>query len=450
LSLAAMLCLASYVSRPRDVTVAGAGLIIGLVFLTKPEVFLAAGAAVGAGLIVALWSARASPRRAMWALTQFGLSALVPPLVAFVLLLAAMPWGEALRGVVGAWAYVFDGRVSGMPFYRKVFGTFDAGNNIATMFESFIWWGALFGAVAAVAVAIRFKKPTAQPWAFVAALVVSAIGMLALYRAIELDKWKVAFRGLTLVMLVTFVGFFVVVIGRRGRSEEPDRRLVMQFVVAGFALLLLGKMLLNVLLFHYGFALAMPALLVTVALLASWWPNFIDRRGGSGAVLRGAAAAAVGLVVFVHLRVYAEYFSDAPVVVAPGTADAFRSGDRRAVSVNLMLDALRQLPSRATLATVPEGTMINYLSRRRNPTRYVNLMPPEVIMFGQQRILDEMRASPPDYVVIVRGSSPADYGYKSFAADYGKEIFAWITQNYREIPARTEPAYPLMLMERKP
>jgi len=114
-----------------------------------------------------------------------------------------------------------------------------------------------------------------------------------------------------------------------------------------------------------------------------------------------------------------------------------------------MLDALRQLPAHATVATVPEGTMINYLARRRYPTRYVNLMPPEVIMFGQQRILDALRASPPDYVVVVRGSNPADYGYKSFAEDYGRDIFAWIRESYREIPVRTDPAYPLMLMERK-
>jgi hypothetical protein len=249
-------------------------------------------------------------------------------------------------------------------------------------------------------------------------------------------------------MLVATSGLLVVIV-RLGRRDEADCRLVMQFVVACFAMLMLGKMLLNVLLFHYGFALAMPATLVTVALLASWWPNFIDRRGGSGAILRGAAVAAVGLVIFVHLRVYGEYFSEAPVVVAPGTPDTFRSGDRRANSVNLMLDALRRLPSHATLATVPEGTMINYLSRRRYPTRFTNLMPPEVIMWGQQRILDELRATPSDYVVVVRGSNPADYGYKSFAADYGRDIFAWIMANYREVPARTDPAYPLMLMERK-
>jgi hypothetical protein len=75
-------------------------------------------------------------------------------------------------------------------------------------------------------------------------------------------------------------------------------------------------------------------------------------------------------------------------------------------------------------------------------------MPPEVLMFGQQRILRAFREHPPDYIVIVRRSDPTEYGYKSFAADYGAEIFQWISSNYVEVPTEQESAYPLMLMER--
>jgi hypothetical protein len=453
LSLAAMTCLASYLRRPRDVTVAGAGLLVGLVFLTKAEVFLAAGASVAAGVILALWSARASPRRAARAMAQFGLSALVPPIVALVLLLTAMPWADAVRGVLGSWAYVFDTRISGMRFYQRIFGTLDPGNNVAAMIEGFVWWGASFGAVAAVAVAIRRLKPTAQPWAFLIALVIASITFWFVYRGALVMPDD--FRGLTLVMIGTFIGLLVLV-ARRGRAASPDPRLVMQFVLTTFALLMLGKMLLNVLLYHYGFALAMPASLVTVALLLSWWPNFVDRRGGTGAVLRGAAVAAVLFVIGLHLHFYAIMGGGKAARVAAG-ADAFwadtprlnLSGGHRGRAVNLMLDALARRPAHATLATVPEGTMINYLARRPNPTPYVNLMPPEVLMFGEERILRAYQESPPDYIVIVQRSDPADYGYKSFAHDYGKRIFAWIESNYRQVPVPTEPTYPMLLLERK-
>jgi hypothetical protein len=383
------------------------------------------------------------------------LSALVPPIVALVLLLTAMPWADALRGVLGSWAYAFDPEITGMRFYRRVFGTLDPANNVASMFESFIWWGASFGAVAAVAITIRRTKPTdSYPWAFVVALLIASVIFWFVYRGALVMPDD--FRGLTLVMIGTFVGTLVVAL-RRGRATAPDPRPVMQFVVASFALLMLGKMLLNVLLYHYGFALAMPAALVTAALLVSWWPNFIDRRGGTGAVLRAAGAAAVLFVIGLHLHFYVIMGTGKMTLVASGT-DAFwadvprlnLSGGHRGRAVNLMLAALSRLPAHATLATVPEGTMINYLSRRTNPTPYVNLMPPEVLMFGEERILRAYQESPPDYIVIVQRSDPADYGYKSFAQDYGKRMYAWIESNYRQVPVPTEPTYPLLLLERKP
>jgi hypothetical protein len=274
--------------------------------------------------------------------------------------------------------------------------------------------------------------------------------------------WNQAFRGLSLVLLATMIGL-VVLLARRARapSNPPDRRLVIQLVVATFALLLLGKMFLNVLLLHYGFALAMPAALVTIALVASWWPNAIDRAGGTGAVLRATAVSAVGLVLYIHLHFFHMLAAEKVTLVGTG-ADAFWADavvrdargnrhefDHRGRAVNHVLDALAKLPRGATLAAVPEGTMINFLSRRPNPTPYVNLMPPEVLMFGQERILRAYQQRPPDYIVLVLKSDPADYGYKSFARDYGKEIYGWIEANYRQVPVPTEPTYPMVLLERK-
>jgi hypothetical protein len=93
--------------------------------------------------------------------------------------------------------------------------------------------------------------------------------------------------------------------------------------------------------------------------------------------------------------------------------------------------------------------MLNYLSRRTNPTPYINLMPPEVLMFDQERILRAFQQNPPDYILLVLGSDPATFGFKSFASDYGKLIYDWIAQNYRQVETPVEPAYPLRLMERK-
>jgi len=70
-------------------------------------------------------------------------------------------------------------------------------------------------------------------------------------------------------------------------------------------------------------------------------------------------------------------------------------------------------------------------------------------MFGQDRILDDFKQHPPDYVVIVRGSDPSSYGYKHFTVDYGAEMFQWIVGNYQAVPTVTPQEYPLILMKKK-
>ena len=45
---------------------------------------------------------------------------------------------------------------------------------------------------------------------------------------------------------------------------------------------------------HYGFALAMPGMLLYVVALVAWAPAWVTRRGGDGRALR---AVAIGIVV---------------------------------------------------------------------------------------------------------------------------------------------------------
>ena len=161
----------------------------------------------------------------------------------------------------------------------------------------------------------------------------------------------------------------------------------------------------------------------------------------------------VGIFVFGYLYVFARQFAEKSTLVGTG-GDAFwadfsaQKDEERGRAVNILLHSLSELPPGATLATLPEGAMINYLSRRENPTPYINLMPPEVIMFGEDRIVASLAAHPPDYIVLVP-SDPSDYGYRNFAIDYGKEIFQWIKANYQIEPTPTVAKFPMVLLKHK-
>jgi len=95
-----------------------------------------------------------------------------------------------------------------------------------------------------------------------------------------------------------------------------------------------------------------------------------------------------------------------------------------------MLDAV-SLPSGATLAVLPQGALLNFFTRRENPTPYIVLMPPEVLMFGEDTIVKSFQARPPEYVLFVQ-TNLEEYGYRSFD-EYAPGIAGFLKADYQQI-----------------
>ena len=76
--------------------------------------------------------------------------------------------------------------------------------------------------------------------------------------------------------------------------------------------------------------------------------------------------------------------------------------------------------------------MLNYLARRRSPTRHVNFMPPEIAIFGEQAILDDLRAHPADAVALVHKDT-SEYGLPLFGTHYARPLMRWTRHNYRPV-----------------
>src|SRR5208283_4975736 len=98
-----------------------------------------------------------------------------------------------------------------------------------------------------------------------------------------------------------------------------------------------------------------------------------------------------------------------------------------------VLAAEQIIPVDKSLACFPEGITINYLARLRTATGYVNFNPPDLLLFGEDRMLEALKDSPPDYVFLVHKDT-SEFGERFFGRDYGRKIFAWIEENYQEQP----------------
>ena len=76
--------------------------------------------------------------------------------------------------------------------------------------------------------------------------------------------------------------------------------------------------------------------------------------------------------------------------------------------------------------------MLNYLTRRVNPTPYVTLMPVEVLMFGEARILEAFQERPPDLLVLT-DQEMGSYGAHYFGQGYAEQLFGWLYSHYHRI-----------------
>ena len=415
-----------------------AGLLLGLCFLTKAEVFLAAAAACAVYLALALRSEREPAVPPAHSLAFFLAGLLLPPAYAFFAGYGNLGAGGSLRAVCGAWVHVLGGGASELAFYRSGMGL-DAPRQ--RLIELAAWsgrWILVLGPCALLAARLRRGGEAAAACAAGALLFAAGLAAYSFRR----PDWLAALRPLPL--FVALIGAAALALVRRGATsdEAPElaRRARAVLALCVFALVLLLKMLLNARAQHYGFALALPGTLLVVCALVGWLPEWLDRRGAAGGVLRAGALGLLTVGTLAHLDITRGMLARKPVQVGTG-ADAFRS-DLRGRFVNSALELYSEVAGPGdTLAVLPEGVMLNYLAQSVNPTPYVNFMPPELLFFGEQAMLERFEATPPDWILLVHKDT-SEYGYPLFGPDYGTRLATWIQQSY--VPIRQFGQPPLM------
>jgi hypothetical protein len=194
-------------------------------------------------------------------------------------------------------------------------------------------------------------------------------------------------------------------------------------------------MILNVHLYHYGFALAMPASLVMVAILMYYIPAFVSRWGN-----KSVAAGFMGLFIFLVLLFYFNFTKQIYELknypVAEGR-DRFLTFDSRVNNrgpvINETLKYIDKLMSKKdTFIVFPEGVMINYLSRRSNPSRYFEFTPNFVEAIGEEKILDVISPTHPSFIILSEKDT-SEHGAQYFGKNYAFNIYSWIANNYAKV-----------------
>jgi len=427
LGLAMILALLRAIESGSARAAACAGLCLGASLLTKAE--LAVPALVTAGLGVVLLARRGAGRRGRpiaWLLA----AAPLPPLLAFAGLARALPAGEALAGVLGNFAHLGPG-LAGDAFYRTGLGLDAPGAHLLRMLLASAVLAGVAGALVALDRALvrrgapGWLGPVLAGLLFFAAVAWTPAGL-----------WFAVPRTLPAVALAALVTAALRV--RRPGDPARARGDCAALLWSAWSLALLGKILLLPRIHHYGFALALPATLLLVALLVGALPELARRAGGDGRFARLAsvslvAAAILGFLSVSNLR----YVHKQSWVGPPGEAIRVEDPERarRGVRIGAVHERLAELmPEGATLLVYPEGALLNYWLRAENPSRYLLFLPTELDAFGREAVLADLRKAAPDFVAVLdRGHR--EFGVGPFGADprNGREILRWLHDGYERV-----------------
>jgi hypothetical protein len=252
-------------------------------------------------------------------------------------------------------------------------------------------------------------------------------------------KWSGMLRPLPLVLaLCVVVGAVRWWSGRDALDRALPR---LSLAVLGLALLL--KIVLHARAFHYGFALAVPGTLVLVALLVTWAPQAARRFGGAPWVARAVVLGVVLVLLRAHLEASRGWMAQRVAPIGRGP-DRFFTDARGWVVDDVTRAIARQREPGDTLVALPEGAMMNFLLRMPSTSRYQNFLPSEMMIYGEQDMLDGLARSPPTFVAILHRVAkeyepgPQEGGYAlgdkgRFGTHYGVAIARWLQANYHPV-----------------
>jgi 4-amino-4-deoxy-L-arabinose transferase-like glycosyltransferase len=420
------------------------GAVLGLVALTKTEALFAAAIALPVGLYLTVVLERPTTTRFVRIAASFAAGVLLPLLVTFAFFASRMPVSEVLRWPLGYWRAASRPEFAALPMYREGFGTNDLAGNLRRLAQATGWYAIVLAAGVAAAFVLRGVRRGAE------LAVLGIVSMVVAAQFVPIEGWLNAGRPLPLFLLLITIGSIVAYLRSR---NDPDAapRYALQTSLALFALALLPKMVLNARVFHYGFALAMPATLVLIAALVSWGPALLTRAGLQGRALLAVAAGVLVAGLVAHLVFMQRVLARQTRVLGEG-ADLLYGDNRAAPLADLLAEIRRRVGPTQTLAAVPEGALLNYLARLDSSVPYVQFSPVCMLLWGEREIERDFEAKPPDFLALVHRDNRHE-GARFFGRDYAQSFMRWIQSNYHPVwrtgaPPLRDDRFGLVLLER--
>jgi hypothetical protein len=102
-----------------------------------------------------------------------------------------------------------------------------------------------------------------------------------------------------------------------------------------------------------------------------------------------------------------------------------------------------------TLAVMPEGITLNYLTRTTTPLSFQTFTPPETADPAiESAVIEELGRRPPDRVALV-SRDVREYGYQAFGQDYDRRLAGYLFSHYQVERRWSTPRFDAVLLARR-
>jgi len=427
-----------YLRQRKDIWLGVIGMLLGLVFLTKPEVFLALSSAIAVGLIFIFLDSKGIPLRIFKSLGIILASFSLPFLGFAIFFSFHMPLDEVILSILSAYKFLFGAPLAHQAFYLRILGFDNPVGNLVLLFEFAGFYVLIILFFALLGILLKYLRTRIHRKRSPEAIIFFICTVLAFlfYFWIKKEIFLEILRPLPLLLLVLGLYLFSTLLQNRDDPQKKEKVLPL-LILTVFAFILLSKIILNVHVYHYGFALAMPGTLLLTMVFVYQMPVLIGKLWGGTFLLRSLGCVLVSVAIIAHLGLSMNKYAEKTYAVGSGSDVILDYGvDRsyqRGAIINSALKKIKErLKTGETMLVMPEGLMLNFLSRRENPTPFITFDPFYLELFGEQRVLESLKRNQPDYIIVIDRDF-SDFGYRYFGYDYGTNIFSWVKDNYKPV-----------------
>ncbi len=427
--LAAVNIWQSFLMRQSGALIFFLGICAGGVVVSRLEIAAAFFVALLIGFSFYVKRSKQGARQTLYDAGCFIGGILIPIALFWAYFLMHLPPVPAFLSIIGynpQWRQVGD-----LYFYKFLGGWNNWELNVLWMIRNLLVYAALYASFHLMLIArLSFSKKEWLKGVFSFAIFCMVYGGVAFY--ISDIYARGVFRGaIPVVAALIGISLFNICQNKERACRDSHLSIV---VLAVFAFLLMFKVPLQLTLQDYALIYGMFGVLMFVAGCVYYLPERYQQYPGGR---NWVALLVCALLVLVMVRVGIVSWgglSSKKTLVGRGenvlwTFDSpapFGSGG----SVKSFLDWSREhFAPEDTFVVLPEGIMLNFLTGHRITGRHVTYMPAEVTTFGEASMLQELKMSPPDYVVVVVKQTNA-YGGLNLGVNYLNDVYRWVKDNY--------------------